>query len=873
MEVTRLFQTVVAGGFCVGCGACTAVKNSLTSIELDEYGRFCATLDIGSSLSKIDAKVLSVCPFSDQSLNENEIGKELYGGKAAFDNRIGYHLSTYAGFVSEMDFCARGSSGGMGKWILYELFRKNLVDKVIQVEQNMPTDSDRFLYRYRVANSVSKIKSGSKSVYYPVEMSEVLRHVREHASRYAIVGLPCFIKAIRLLSAREPVFRERIRFCIGLICGHLKSTKYAEMIAWQYGVAPGNLVSIDFRNKLPDRKANEKGIKVIGFRKNKKINRVDVVQKFFGTNYNHGFFKYQACDFCDDVVAETADISVGDAWLPEYLEDGRGTNVLIVRHPMIQRLIEQGISSGRLRLERINPGRVVKSQKASFRHRREGLAYRLFLKDTAGLWHPPKRVKAQRDHLNRERRKIYKFRVKMARNSYKAFENAVKTGSFSVFQEEMEAMLSKYACLYRPSLWRRTLSRALRTLKPSISRSPKIVEIHGAGFQNKGAELMLRTVVSELGQRLSRFVPTIDPGYGLYRSRCKLGLLQMFPRRSHVGTPGFSGRFRRQKLFALLGGERLFRYIGSSRLSNYGCVSLSDVQGLIDIAGFAYTDQWGSQTTIDFSELTHYYKSRNKPVILLPQAFGPFHKEETKSAFRKVVDNASLIFARDRKSYEYAIELSPDSNKILQAPDITLFYPDSSNNKMHVRSDYACVVPNIRLLDQGKQQWAEKYKVYLTRIVREILRRGVQVRIVVYDTSGQDLQIARSIIEKVASSCVTIVNEQDSVSLKQMISRSLLLVGSRYHSLVAAFSNKVPAIALGWAHKYEMLFEDFGCEQLLISSETPIDAVLECVTDLIDEDMNMSHRHQIAERLQRMRSTNQEMWNRVVEVLTSTVSP
>lgn len=41
---------------------------------------------------------------------------------------------------------------------------------------------------------------------------------------------------------------------------------------------------------------------------------------------------YKACDFCDDVFAETADIALGDAWLPEYVQDGNGTNVVVTRN-------------------------------------------------------------------------------------------------------------------------------------------------------------------------------------------------------------------------------------------------------------------------------------------------------------------------------------------------------------------------------------------------------------------------------------------------------------------------------------------------------------------------------------------------------------
>src|SRR3546814_3374610 len=40
-------------------------------------------------------------------------------------------------------------------------------------------------------------------------------------------------------------------------------------------------------------------------------------------DWGAGFFQNSACNFCDDVVAETADISFGDAWLEPYSSDGR----------------------------------------------------------------------------------------------------------------------------------------------------------------------------------------------------------------------------------------------------------------------------------------------------------------------------------------------------------------------------------------------------------------------------------------------------------------------------------------------------------------------------------------------------------------------
>ena len=450
-EIKDLFATVVDGGYCSGCGACAAVTESPLTMALDEYGRLQPIKP--QAVTEDNAKVLEVCPFSDRSLNEDQLGKELFGADCSQHDRIGYHLATYAGYVTEAGFRDRGSSGGMGTWLLNELFNQDLIDRVIHVKQHQPDGQDPSLFKFEISDSVAQIQRGAKSRYYPVEISEVIKLVKEQPGRYAIVGVPCFIKSIRLLAKQDPVISDRLRFCIGLVCGHLKTTRFADMFAWQCGIEPGSLTAIDFRKKIPGQNANKYGVEMIGG--TEPIEAIRSNYELYGYLWGHGFFKYQACDYCDDVVAETADVTVGDAWLPQYVADSQGTNVVVVRNPIIQQLIDRASKSGRLKLDLITADDVAQSQDAGLRHRREGLAYRLDLKDKAGLWRPKKRVSAQAKHLSSKVQKIQQMRVEMAAQSHVAFLAAVKAGNFMVFKDTMESLVTAYNKLYQAPLWKR----------------------------------------------------------------------------------------------------------------------------------------------------------------------------------------------------------------------------------------------------------------------------------------------------------------------------------------------------------------------------------------------------------------------------------
>jgi polysaccharide pyruvyl transferase WcaK-like protein len=392
------------------------------------------------------------------------------------------------------------------------------------------------------------------------------------------------------------------------------------------------------------------------------------------------------------------------------------------------------------------------------------------------------------------------------------------------------------------------------------------IEIHGAGFQNKGAELMLRAAVHRLRDRLPGIEIAIDPSYGSFDQRAALGLRQMYPTRTHVGTRGFRKSLGSQKIFSRLAATRLLDGPVNSQLGRYGCVSLWQSQALVDIAGFAYSDEWGIRPTQDFSRLAAVYAERNKPVILMPQAFGPFDKMETKAAFRKIIDSASLIFARDRQSFEHVQSLVPGTEKVFLAPDITLFFPENDSVKKP-GSDYVSIVPNIRMVDKNKRGWAEKYESYLILVIEEILRKGLRVKIIVHDISGQDIQLTESIAARVNSPKLSIFESDNPLVLKEEIGNSRLLVGSRYHSLVAAFSQSVPSIGLGWSHKYDMLFEDFDCKDLLISSDLPAETVIERVVHILEDDVNSHYRELISRRLGELRRQNEDMWNQVTQIL------
>lgn len=421
---------MAASGLCIGCGGCVASGGG-ARMDWSDIGLL-------EPRHAIPVDISSTCPFSPTARDEDELAAGLYPQAAEHDPLIGRFEAAYVGSAAEPGFRETGSSGGMVSWMAAELLRRGVVDGVAHVVACDPRREDR-LFRYAISRTEAQVRAGAKSRYYPVELSAVIDEIRRVPGRYAIVGIPCFIKAVNLLRLSDPVIAERVVATLGLFCGHMKSARMVESFAWQMGANPGEVGAIDYRVKDPSRPANwyraELALADGSRRQQDWWHLVD-------GDWGAGFFQSAACDYCDDVVAETADVSFGDAWVEPYSSDGRGTNVVVVRSPELHRLLRHGMEEGRVNLAPVDAAFVAGTQAAGFRHRREGLAWRLARRHGAVL--PRKRVLPGSVAIGWRRGLVYRMRRHIARWSHRAFRLARGLQAQGIYTRWASTVLAVY---------------------------------------------------------------------------------------------------------------------------------------------------------------------------------------------------------------------------------------------------------------------------------------------------------------------------------------------------------------------------------------------------------------------------------------------
>lgn len=378
-------------------------------------------------------------------------------------------------------------------------------------------------------------------------------------------------------------------------------------------------------------------------------------------------------------------------------------------------------------------------------------------------------------------------------------------------------------------------------------------EVHGIGFPNKGAELLLEYAVHRMRSILpgARFVCQPRGRDDALKILERGGLLKVF-----TDVKGLDVRWLTERTPGRV-------------LGWYGLATEAASAGVLDASGFAYGDTWGSEKVRRSALRAERFRRRGGFHVLLPQSFGPFEDERVARWARRLLRASDLVFARDDDSVAHLDALGTGA-RIARCPDITIdrVAPGGPDDGWRPRSfgegPQAAIVPNEKVVATGGPGGGRDrgdYLCFLAGIARLLTARGYAIGVLNHE-GERDHALCTELLRMLGDG-VPYVRDLGALQVKRQIGACDLVVSSRYHGAVSALSQAVPCVILGWSHKYRGLARDFGVEGWCLEGHD--DAGLERVEALVAEAPATAGR--LAAAAERQAEEVEGCWREVADVV------
>lgn len=357
----------------------------------------------------------------------------------------------------------------------------------------------------------------------------------------------------------------------------------------------------------------------------------------------------------------------------------------------------------------------------------------------------------------------------------------------------IDGMIKKESSKPKKSKLKRVAGRLGKVLYNPDRRMKVLID--NAGFVNKGAELMLCSVVQQLKKRLPDALIVL-PKSVFYENPSYCIKNHIVPMQKASG---------KMKRFAK-------SFVYRNLLNKPWYVTPDQIDVVLDAGGFQFSDQW-KVTENGVKKKASYYASfskKDRKIIFLPQAFGPFKEESSQRMMKNVYGFADVIYAREKVSFDYLKELFPDDKKIKQCPDFTCLSKCDKRKTVVLPDDYVLVVPNSRMITHTEQSVSSDYLSFLKEIIVFITELGE--RVVLLNHEGADDEELLDEINRELPQQLLLLSNLDALEVKHIIAGSKLLVSSRFHGVVSGLTQGVPTLCTSWSHKYFELLKDHKCE-------------------------------------------------------------
>ncbi|WP_226666451.1 polysaccharide pyruvyl transferase family protein [Microbulbifer aggregans] len=348
---------------------------------------------------------------------------------------------------------------------------------------------------------------------------------------------------------------------------------------------------------------------------------------------------------------------------------------------------------------------------------------------------------------------------------------------------------------------------------------------------NLGVSALSRSVALGIRERIPDVDLCIfDNGRGIRTDHLQTGSERWPVRRCGLSN---SRRFYRSESLAHM---QLSQVLPGFR--NPGVMAIEQSRAVLDISGGdSFTDLYGAHRFALITKPKLIALRANRPLILLPQTYGPFREKKSRAQAEDIVRRCHSAWARDTESFAILRELLGsdfDEERHRCGVDVAFMLPavappkvdDSLRPWLCGQSEETVGLNVSGLIYNGGRDAARRYGITadyplaLKRLIQRMLAESsVNILLLPHvqaspDQCESDLRACRNLIACLGpgvSDRVKVLEDQyNEMEIKWVIAQMQWFCGTRMHSTIAALSSGVPTAAIAYSDKTRGVFASCG---------------------------------------------------------------
>lgn len=236
---------------------------------------------------------------------------------------------------------------------------------------------------------------------------------------------------------------------------------------------------------------------------------------------------------------------------------------------------------------------------------------------------------------------------------------------------------------------------------------------------------------------------------------------------------------------------------------------------IIDLTqGDSFSDIYGETRFYRWTGFKRLIEICGTPLILGPQTLGPYSNDKVRRTAKKVIENASLVIARDEESKDYVESFC--NKKVHATTDLAFSLPHYKEKCSETQKIRIGINPSGLLCREktDKSSFSAKlktdYELYMQRLINWIIEQQIYEIHMISHVGNE----AKDCMGGLAN---VIYHEEFStpVEAKSCISTMDIFIGARMHATIGAFSSGVATIPVAYSRKFRGLYNSIGYPYLI----------------------------------------------------------